>query len=370
MDAFATLALAIPYPPSPIRRLDDRLRPDESRGRRLFEGVLTSAPNAAGEPQLTCEGCHVRSVALGFFGSSGRTTFDALPQMFKIPHLRALYERVGMFGAFAPPGDRIDVGDQVRGYGFQHDGFGSTLFAFLRDTTRGGVFAFPGEDDAARTRARRDLEAFLFAFDTDLAPAVGQQVTFQPPGGGADDPLDRELLAHRAGTAGQRLDLLLRVAPIVSPRRQCDLVAHGTVDGRSQGFWRLPSGRYRDDRGAEHEHEDLVAAFAAAAAAWTVSCVYPGGGRRIGIDRDDDGIPNGRQCGDVDGDGVAGAHDAERLRGVLLRGSQVPFPDKCNVVDANGETPGTCSLVDLVAIDRAARGLPNAAGQRCAAAER
>ena len=34
----------------------------------------------------------------GFFGTDGPHAFDAEPQIFKVPHLRNLYQKVGMFG--------------------------------------------------------------------------------------------------------------------------------------------------------------------------------------------------------------------------------------------------------------------------------
>src|SRR4029077_2502808 len=94
-----------------------------------------------------------------------------------------------------------------RGFGFTHNGATDNLFDFLH---------FPGFNFPAGTAGddqRRDLEAYLLAFDTGLAPAVGAEVTFD---GGTGD-------AARVA----RMDSLVARANL----GDCDLVAHGRVGG-------------------------------------------------------------------------------------------------------------------------------------------
>lgn len=105
----------------------------------------------------TCHGCHTldpRGNAElgverpGFFGTSGMYSFESESQIFKVPHLRNAYTKVGMFGVgsnlFLPPnsvlGDRrggfpspsgVFMGAQVRGFGFFHDGGVDTLHHFF-----------------------------------------------------------------------------------------------------------------------------------------------------------------------------------------------------------------------------------------------
>ncbi len=361
MRTFAEFVLQVPYPPNPVRELDDSLTPAQANGRRLFAEVRTASPDALGVPQQTCADCHVLDVAAGHFGTDGRTTFDGLPQMFKIPHLRHLVDRVGMFGEFGLPESLVPVGAQVRGYGFQNDGFVSSLFTFLGDETRGGVFRFPG-DAAQRLAARRDLEAFLLAFDTELLPIVGQQVTLDATGPAA------RLLAHRQDSVGDRIALLRAQARIRVPRPACDLVVKGTIAGVPRGWLMTDVGDYLDDRGDRIGHEALAALANVPGQALTFTCVYPGGGRRMAIDRDDDGIPDGRQCGDVDDDGVAGLADARRLRQALVGAGSLRTMAKCNVVDARGEAVSQCTLADVVAIVRARQPGGAVLGQRCSAA--
>ena len=101
-------------------------------------------------------------------------------QIFKVPHLRNAYQKVGMFGVAEPAPVSIPVigsataferpftntGDQVRGFGYTHDGSVDTLFRFVS----AGVFSI---DNVQQNR----VQAFMMAFDSDLAPIVGQQVT-------------------------------------------------------------------------------------------------------------------------------------------------------------------------------------------------
>ncbi|WP_141699006.1 hypothetical protein [Candidatus Thiosymbion oneisti] len=79
------------------------------------------------------------------------------------------------------------MGRQIRGFGFQHDGTIDTIERFISTT----LFRFvapqppsdPGNpggfsnDPEIGFRERRAVEDFLLAFDSNLAPIVGQQVT-------------------------------------------------------------------------------------------------------------------------------------------------------------------------------------------------
>ena len=71
---------------------------------------------------------------------------------------------------------RRHKGDQIRGFGFLHDGSVDTVFRFLQATVfnDGGTFNPKGFQNDTQ---RRQVEQFLLAFDSDLAPIVGQQIT-------------------------------------------------------------------------------------------------------------------------------------------------------------------------------------------------
>ena len=204
LQKLTDFALALTYPPNPIRRLDDALTAGQARARNHYFGcALTDASLARGqcadgrdiaretlacncadsgdfrlgEPACpadpvctlevndvftTCNGCHRLDPAAnaefgvakpGLFGSNGIYTDDGVSHIMKIPHLRNLYQKVGMFGAvrvpdgigltqipdalFGPraPGlaaaENAPTGDQVRGFGFTHAGEFDTLFHFV-----------------------------------------------------------------------------------------------------------------------------------------------------------------------------------------------------------------------------------------------
>ena len=112
---------------------------------------------------------------------------------FKVPHLRNAYQKVGMFGMAPSPfftgAATSPTGDQVRGSGFLHDGSVPTITDFLS----ANVF-----NDVSATD-RDNLEALIMAFDTNLAPIVGQQVTLSDASE-SDSRARAELLIARAGT--------------------------------------------------------------------------------------------------------------------------------------------------------------------------
>ncbi|MBX3024472.1 hypothetical protein KF840_06130 [bacterium] len=271
MAAFARFALAIRLPPNPIRALDNSLTPQQAAGRNTF----LNAPNTDGI--ASCNGCHVLDPAQGFFGSAGRATFENETQEFKVAQLRNLYQKVGMFGmpniAFLNVADPQHTGAQVRGFGFLHDGSVDTVRHFLHAT----VFFLSDTD-------RANLEQFIMAFDSDLAPAVGQQVTLTSSNGAVVAPRLALLLARAQTT------FVLLNAPGV---RECDLVVHGIVGGEARGYLFDPaSGLFRSDRAAEPPLGDAALRLLAGTAgqALTYTCAPPDSGPRLALDRDQDGF--------------------------------------------------------------------------------
>ncbi len=264
MDALATFLLQLSHPASPVRNLDNSLTPAQQRGRDAFLG----APTTGAGP---CVACHRLNPGAGQFGTDGLSSVDGLPQLFKIPHLRGLYSKVGMFGRPEDPlfhlGDNEFMGDQIRGFGFTNDGTVDTLIRFLQAV----VFRFPGGD-----AQRRDVSQYLLAFETDLAPIVGQQVTRTSTNGAAADP---------------RIDLVLRRAAVTAPRPECEVIVKGIVKGQARGFVRLPSGLFRSDRAGEATLTDaqLRSLSQIPGQELTYTAVPPGSGVRMGIDRDRDG---------------------------------------------------------------------------------
>jgi hypothetical protein len=281
--------LEVTYPPNPLRALDGSLTAEQAAGRDIF----FNRPVSDGITE--CAGCHVTNAQgnlgltdkPGFFGTNGASAFDFIPQVMKIPHLRNLYQKVGMFG-MAPaggilPGNNEFMGDQVRGFGFTHDGSFDTVFRFHNVLLfaqspffNPNGFPFGPEGDIMR----RQVEAFLLAFDSNLAPVVGQQVTLGP----------------KADTAAQaRLDLLENGARA----GQCDLVVRLRSGNAERGYLYLNDGTFTPDGAARPVVTDgALRAMAARGGFITFTAVPPGSGYRLALDRDDDGILDGndRDC--------------------------------------------------------------------------
>lgn len=324
MQAFAEFALTLTLPPNPIRPLDNTLTAAQQAGRDLFIGPrrmdgspidLTGDPNGDG---FTCEGCHRLDAAQGFFGTGKHASFENEEQIFKVPHLRNLYQKAGMFGhpdsSFFNGGDNGHKGDQVRGTGFLHDGSTDTLFRFFQATVFNLNSTPFGDVGFVSEQERRDMEQFMMAFDTDLAPIVGQQITLT-----MDSP----------ESVDDRVDLLLAraEAPFTSKIlggvvTEADIVAKGVVNGEPRGWHRLANGDFRSDRAAEANiGESALRALAdTAGQELTFTAVVPGDGYRIGIDRDADGVLNGDDVcpaaadadqSDNDGDGLGDVCDPD-----------------------------------------------------------
>jgi hypothetical protein len=280
MQAFTDFVLQITYPPNPIRSLDNSLTAAQQAGRDFFFGV-TSDFNGS------CEACHRLDPSAnpgegqfaGFFGTDGRSGFDGETQLFKIPHLRNMYQKVGMFGSagsfFVPTPDPF-LGDQVRGFGFSHDGTVPTLFRFNSAFDRSAFNPVGIPVSPEGVQIKRNMEQFMLAFDSNLAPIVGQQVT---------------LTGATRQAVSDRIDLLVARADA----GECDLVAKGRIAGNEVGLLYLGEGRFQPDRQAlpaipDRELRQLVTV---SGSELTYTCVPLGSGRRIGIDRDLDGALDG-----------------------------------------------------------------------------
>jgi len=280
MQAFTDFVLQIAYPPNPIRNLDNSLTAAQQAGRDFFFGVTSDFVGA-------CEACHRLDPSAnpgegqfaGFFGTDGRSSFDGEAQLFKIPHLRNLYQKVGMFGSSDTTGSLGPdpfLGDQVRGFGFNHDGTVPDLFRFTSafDLSALNPAGIPVGPESVQIK--RNVEQFMLAFDSNLAPIVGQQAT---------------LTAATRHTVSARIDLLVASADA----GECDLVAKGRIAENEVGLLYLGGGRFQLDRRALPAilDRDLRRLVTASASELTYTCVPPGSGRRIGIDRDLDGALDG-----------------------------------------------------------------------------
>jgi hypothetical protein len=193
--------------------------------------------------------------------------------MMKIPHLRNLYAKVGMFGhpklSLFDDGDSGPMGNQIRGFGFLNNGSADTLFHFFNMIVFRPLpeHGFPLKNPDA---TRRDVEQFVLAYDSDLAPIVGQQVTLTS----ASDP-----------SVGRRIDLLIQRAEtqFVSKAlggtvRECELVAHVVIAGRIRRFQYDPAVKmFVSDNGASHLSDSALRALAVREGREvTYTCLPPG----------------------------------------------------------------------------------------------
>jgi len=268
MEAFADFALALTYPPNPLRRIDNKPTRAQLNGESVYRNALVEE-FFTGET-FTCNDCHVVDVAQGFFGSDGFST--SRPGRFgggdvvKIPHLRNVYTKLGNNELVADPNGA--TGDQYRGFFINHEGSTTSLFNFL--TT--GSFNFPrGEQDMLNV-----LE-FVLAMPSNMAPVVGRQVT---------------VTAANRTVANSLLRTLEARAAVTDPVPECDLVAKGWKGGELRSWLWQPNGRYQSDRIGEPAlgRAALMQIASAATGELTFTCVPPGSGMRIALDRDEDGF--------------------------------------------------------------------------------
>ncbi|MEM7587839.1 MAG: beta-propeller fold lactonase family protein [Acidobacteriota bacterium] len=299
MTAFTDFILELTYPPNPIRALDNSLTESQARGRDHFfiDDSTPRNPFIPGET-VSCQFCHVLNPLgnaeygidkPGFFGTDGLGLVESGGlQHLKVPHFRNLYQKVDMFGIgflpfMTPHQDFSHQGDQIRGFGFIHNGGVDTIFRFISivpfsDLITPAGFPFGPEGDSLR----RDVEAFLLAFDSNLAPIVGQQVT---------------LNQHNAAEAGPRIDLMIsRASTEVGPDAhapECELVVTTRRGKREKGYLYVESSGVFVQ--SDHDKPDLTDAQLrnrAQHSELTYTCVPLGSGVRIGLDADLDGCYN------------------------------------------------------------------------------
>ncbi|MBI3776343.1 MAG: hypothetical protein HY273_12480, partial [Gammaproteobacteria bacterium] len=296
MQAFTDFILQITYPPNPIRNLDNTLTTDQAAGRALYFGKIS-------DTFFNCNGCHVldpdgnRQYGVakpGFFGGDGRYSFENETQFLKVPHLRNMYQKVGMFGMgpdpFFIPGDNDFMGDQVRGFGFFHDGSADTLFRFhgsrvflfrpvgalspLDPGNAGGFPFVPPSNPLAAVinpqgvKMRRQMEQFMLAFDSNVAPIVGQQVT---------------LTRANSEIAAARIDLLKARADA----GECDLVVQIQNGERERGYLYVHNGLFQtgNTHAAPVSDADLRAKATDSKYTLTYTCVAPESGEWMAFDR-------------------------------------------------------------------------------------
>ena len=319
MAAFDAFVLPLSYPPNPNQFLDRTYRdappgqPSAKRGNDFYFGTVVDGP-------LTCNGCHAATTFTS--GTNGQLVNDAAllqDQDIKIPQLRNLYKKTGFT-------DLPGVTNK-RGFGFTHDGSTDNLFNFLHFP--GFNFAGPGPPPDEK---RRDVEAFLLAFDTGMAPAVGRQITFS----GANNN-DAALIAT--------LDTLRNQAGFF---QYCDLIAKGRVGGTPRGWLYIGSDLWQSDRtGDPVLNSSQLRSLGALGSEVTVTGVPLGSGTRMGIDRDRDTYP--------DGDELAAGSDPGNPASTPLNVGVVPGAQDAFAFQSIGPNPFRATTEIRLTLGRASR---------------
>jgi DNA-binding beta-propeller fold protein YncE len=301
MDKFTKFILEVMYPPNPIRKLDNSLTPLQQEGSNLYFGRNTFFDPFG--PALNCNACHEinrnanagQTTKPGFFGSNSLTTEVAGLTPLKNPHLRNAYQKVGKFGIpFSPvwlngPRFGVQQGEQIRGFGFLHDGsfdrmsnfffaanFGTGELQPILPPFVGGAIDNPDgiKMDATGIHERDAMEAFVFAMDSNFAPIVGQQVT---------------RTEDNAASTNARINLLLARANA----DECEVIAFNSKTG--EGFLYRGGVFLRDKSNKPALTDAQLRDLADNDTTITYTAVPKGSGVRMALDRDLNGVRNGDQ---------------------------------------------------------------------------
>ena len=116
----------------------------------------------------------------------------------------------------------------------------------------------------------------MHAFDSNLAPIVGQQIT---------------LTGTNGGVVGPRIDLLINRALA----GESDLIVKGHVNGKTRGWVLQGDGSFKPDKLSEASLTDAELRNTAfmILQELTYTSVPPGSGIRAGIDQDEDAVLDG-----------------------------------------------------------------------------
>ena len=169
----------------------------------------------------------------------------------------------------------------MRGFGYLHDGSTDTVFRFLQATVFNNA---NGSGFNLGDPQRRQVEQFLLAFPSDLAPIVGQQVT--------DTGAPIADVASRITTLRQRAAAPFTSKVLGGVVTECDLIVKGVYGDAARGWRFVPgTGNYQSDRASEAAYTQAqMDAIADLGDALTYTCAPPGSGLRMGIDEDLDGF--------------------------------------------------------------------------------
>jgi len=194
---------------------------------------------------------------------------------FKIPSLRNLFDKLGM-----------DLGhtNSRAGFGFSHDGSADTLVRFLQDG-----LSFTNDQQTA------DMIAFLLSFTgSDLIPGVTNDINRSPglPSQDTAASVGKQITINNSNSVAL---INTMISMVTTGTNRVDLIVKGMENGAARGwFYDTNSAMFLSDRPGENYTPAALRALAAPGSEQTYTLVPVGTGRRMGIDRDLDGILDGQ----------------------------------------------------------------------------
>jgi YVTN family beta-propeller protein len=322
MQEFKDFLATLYFPPNPFRSLDNTLSTDlplpghYSDGRFTPPGTPLPNGNAMNGlsifsfPRvmfqgLPCDTCHTLPVGVGTNQKMvGTTILGDIPagphgekhhalmgtpdvgnaHDRKIPQFRNLYEKVGF---------EATQSSSRAGFGFTHDGAVDSLARFVSGPAV----------DVKSIQEVADLVAFLLSFSgSDLPPAQGHP--FEPVGPSSQDAHAsvglQTTLVDSSNPAPGQMELISEMLGLAD-QGVVGLVVKGVQDGLQRGYVYSGGQRFDSDLSVETLTESQLLALAKSGSELTFTVVAKGTERRIGIDRDLDGVP--------DRDEIAGCSD-------------------------------------------------------------
>ena len=267
MQKMATFVDSMVFPPNPYQDKNRTYSGDQQQALEDFAmPPHPGIPYRQSNQNLRCNDCHSADFDNGnFLGADNSLHGVALPQIFNTATLRGVYEK--------------EYRD-VTGFGTSHDGALDGVLGFLEADPFGSpVFDLLGPVERER------FADFVRAWDTGLSPMVGVQANF-------------------AGTLTPEFVEWVNLARPQAIAGDLDIVAHGW---RTVGPNQVPSSLYltriNGNGPWRFELEDGTFVTTGTVRTWVLAgdaeyvftAVPAGLGRRLGPDRDEDGLNDGAE---------------------------------------------------------------------------
>ncbi len=262
MQAFSDFMNGVVFEPNPNMNIDRSL-PASIAGGNPTVGKDIYKNGSANTPIGACNNCH--HLPLGTGSKIVNKTVLGQAQGLKVPQLRTSYKKLNF--------DNSPGATSLEGFGFAHDGAFATIESFLSNPVTFGPLA-------TSPQQQKDLAAFVMCIDTGTPPAVGYS---------------RTVTAANMNTAPITTDVNLLTSQ--AQLADVDVIAKGRLDGVLHGLLYLPSiGKFQTDKGGygPFTWSELKTKIGAGGIL-TLMAVPLGSGKRMGVDRNMNGIPDAEE---------------------------------------------------------------------------